>query len=479
MSRVALIFALPLIMAIFPASSAADIPVFTSSIWGVPEDEGVWWSLDGGPKIHSKAELEVMCLARQQEIYAGKACTYWPVEGPNRFSTNEWRMTCPVDYYCYGQKTIYILAYYTHKTCPTGYQENKPDPYAVWDPEVPNACVLINLPTLKNLGDGDCRKQPTTLNPISIGSGNKYLQETDYAPPLNTRLGLVRHYNSNAGVTGGIGANWRINGSLYLLKSTTMLANRPDHKVLVFTMQGGQWTPDADVSDRLTTLKDAGGNTIGWDLKTRDDVIERYNTGGAMVSRTYRSGLVQAINRPADDLAIADQFGRMVMLDFNASGKLSSMMDLAGNLTTYTHDSNNNLVTVTYPDGSVRQYHYEHPAHKNALTGITDERGVRYITYSYDANGKAVGEVLADGVESYGLTFGTNSTIVTDPLGTQRTYNFQTILGVVKNTGVSQPGGSGCGPAAEAMTYDANGNVSSRTRAAPTSTARRPRTPTI
>jgi YD repeat-containing protein len=48
-------------------------------------------------------------------------------------------------------------------------------------------------------------------------------------------------------------------------------------------------------------------------------------------------------------------------------------------------------------------------------------------------------------------------------LGTARTTNFTTILGVVKSTGQSQPGGSGCGAAASALTYDANGNISSRT----------------
>jgi YD repeat-containing protein len=38
-----------------------------------------------------------------------------------------------------------------------------------------------------------------------------------------------------------------------------------------------------------------------------------------------------------------------------------------------------------------------------------------------------------------------------------------TVLGVVKGAGESQPGGSGCGPASEAATYDGNGNVASRT----------------
>ena len=49
------------------------------------------------------------------------------------------------------------------------------------------------------------------------------------------------------------------------------------------------------------------------------------------------------------------------------------------------------------------------------------------------------------------------------PAGHIRTYTFQTILEVTKSTGSSQPGGAGCGPASSSITYDANGNVSSRT----------------
>lgn len=160
---------------------------------------------------------------------------------------------------------------------------------------------------------------------------------------------------------------------------------------------------------------------------------------------------------------ISDSMGRPLSLTYDASNRIATLTDPSGAITTYSYDPNSNLSSVTYPDGSIRQYHYENATFKNALTGITDERGVRYITYSYDSNGKAVGEVLAGGMGSYSLTFNPSNTIVTDPLGTQRTYNFQMILGAVKSTGQSQPGGSGCGPASEAMTYDANGNVASRT----------------
>jgi YD repeat-containing protein len=50
------------------------------------------------------------------------------------------------------------------------------------------------------------------------------------------------------------------------------------------------------------------------------------------------------------------------------------------------------LVTVTRPDGKLRRFHYEDETLNNAyaLTGITDERGVRYSTFRYDAEGRPI-----------------------------------------------------------------------------------------
>jgi YD repeat-containing protein len=55
---------------------------------------------------------------------------------------------------------------------------------------------------------------------------------------------------------------------------------------------------------------------------------------------------------------------------------------------------------------------------------------------------------------------GDGSTTVTDALGTARIFSYTTVLGVMKNTGISAlcPG---CGPVPKARTYDANGNVTS------------------
>jgi YD repeat-containing protein len=105
-----------------------------------------------------------------------------------------------------------------------------------------------------------------------------------------------------------------------------------------------------------------------------------------------------------------------------------------------------------------------------ALTGIIDETGRRIATYSYDSQGRAVGtRNWADASQSQAvngatLSFSTpGTTVVTDALGTQRTYTFTAIDGRVLMTGQSQSGGAGCGPAASSITYDAQANVTSRT----------------
>jgi YD repeat-containing protein len=170
---------------------------------------------------------------------------------------------------------------------------------------------------------------------------------------------------------------------------------------------------------------------------------------------------------------VNDQLGRSLNFTYDASSRLATMTNPAGVVYafTYSPEDNNNLTAVTYPDGKVNTFHYENPTFPHALTGITNENGNRYATWTYDEAGKAISSEHAGGVEKFTLVYNTNgpfyapnpiSTVVTDPRGSKRTYNFTNILGVVKSTGQSQPSGSGCSASAAAFTYDVNGNVSSR-----------------
>ncbi len=51
--------------------------------------------------------------------------------------------------------------------------------------------------------------------------------------------------------------------------------------------------------------------------------------------------------------------------------------------------------------GPTTTYHYEDITDKFALTGITDERGIRYATYGYDASQRAISTEQAGGIDRY------------------------------------------------------------------------------
>ena len=101
------------------------------------------------------------------------------------------------------------------------------------------------------------------------------------------------------------------------------------------------------------------------------------------------------------------------------------------------------------------------------MTGITDENTAPYATYTYDSLGRvsfaARLATPAQQVDKYTLTYGSGSAAVTDPLGVARTFSFQSIVNVLRDTAVSQAGSWFSQNNYSATTYDANGNVSSRT----------------
>ena len=98
------------------------------------------------------------------------------------------------------------------------------------------------------------------------------------------------------------------------------------------------------------------------------------------------------------------------------------------------------------------------------VTGILDELGNRYASYEYDNLGRVVRTERAGSVQRYGFVYPTATrTLVVEPLGPQRTHDFQHIAGVLSQVLSTQPAGAGCGPSSSAITYDAQANVSSRT----------------
>lgn len=311
-------------------------------------------------------------------------------------------------------------------------------------------------------------------NPINPLTGNKFQIETDYAGAGTYPLRFERYYNSNTGVgSGRIGARWRHTFDRSIsVSGTNATVSRPDGKRFVFTQSGANWVAPADVMDRLIQI--AGGWTY---FSAPNDEVETYNSTGRLSSIANRAGVshVLAYDGSGRLATVTHSLsGRTLTFSYDIASRIVSMTDPAGKVFGYAYVTGN-LARVTYPDDTpettdnpVRTYVYNEPANTSDtnlpshLTGIVDEKGDRFTTYQYAADGRAISTERYAGAFRYSVAYNVDGTsTVTDPLNTARIYGAQTIQGAPRHTGVNQPCDR-CGLAAS-ITYDASGFLSGAT----------------
>lgn len=340
-------------------------------------------------------------------------------------------------------------------------------------------------------------------NPINIGTGNKFQVEMDYASNDDGGLRFERIYNSLGGnapdwadptaILDGVGVNWRHNwqGALRFVQTGEIHAARWDGRVTRFKQSGSVWVVKADGKESLTAL--SGG---GWLLTTEQNVAETYDADGKLVSivdasgkqttLTYSDGTSSSVYDgtttpllPGMLVKVTDFRGRVLELRYyrtvladnsiNPKGAmLSKVVDPAGQVYEYDYDANLNLLSVKYPGTATpRTYLYNESAYMSGtsrpffLTGILDEAGNRYATYSYLATGRGASTQHAGGVENYGFTYpAAGQTTMTEPLLAVKTTTHQLVLGKVLPGTVTQPC-VGCGTSTSRTIYDARGNPAS------------------
>jgi YD repeat-containing protein len=409
-------------------------------------------------------------------------------------ATITWTSTVPnsgVDTTCGGTNVSFgTLRRQRDVICLPPYQPNGiTSPVNTWCFRLPDTRDVN-----KGVGPQSCTAcaAPSTTNPINIALGNKHQEEVDYSGSGPFPLTFTRYYNSLHGfntvsngqvisVRFGMHSNWRhtYERSIIVAASTrftTAFAYRPDGKVLRFNLVNGAYVGEADVNDRLQQLFDASNQPAGWQYTmSPTDEVETYDVDGTLLSITNRAGLTQTLAYDALGRlsAVTDPAGRRLLFAYDSfGGRLSTLTDPAGQVITYAYatlsDQSSNLTSVTYQDGRARTYLYNEATSSqgnvpHALTGIQDENGDRYGTYTYDGNAAAIGAKNGINANAYALNIGSTSTEVTDPLGVKRTYSFKNVQGVARTTALSQACDYCGGANVKAQIPDANGNPASRT----------------
>ncbi|MEF8770933.1 DUF6531 domain-containing protein [Candidatus Accumulibacter contiguus] len=317
-------------------------------------------------------------------------------------------------------------------------------------------------------------------NPIVPGQGCKVQWETDYAFAGTSPLAFKRYYDSQSPYHVGsasrrsLGNRWRHHYDVLLnpaAATNLVLMLRDDGQILYFRPRPGsatQWIGDADIVGQLEKT------ATGWTYRDSDDAVETYDASGRRLTRTDRDGLslrfsyAPGANTPS---RVEDHFGRRLTFTHDSQGLLSELTDPAGHKVIYTYDAAGNLITVTYPDGTTRSYTYTslpvagqvEPA---LLTGLTDENGVPYAHWTYDSSALVASSEHAGGVDQHRLSYQKDGSgkitgaTHTNPFNAVSEYRFQEILGAHKINSISHallPG------VTQRFTYDANGNLSTRT----------------
>lgn len=336
---------------------------------------------------------------------------------------------------------------------------------------------------------------PFEGDPINTSTGNFYRQETDFESPSG--LMFRRFYNSSARAPGSsLGRQWRhlFDRRLEVLAPTTGAAGdrtfiraiRPDGSSELFTRTPSGWTVDADVADVLVDREAGTGYALQLAANRQTEVYdatgllkEVYDSAGRkLLSLQYSDATTPADVAPVAGLllTVGDVSGRTLSFKYDASSRLTTMMLPDGSSQAFGYNPAGQLASVTYPDATSKGYIYNETANSptvsgtSFLTGIVDEKGIRYETIKFDYNHRAYHAEFAGGVDITTLDYaastwkGTLPVTVKGPLGATSKLGFvDTGKGRLMPAGGSAACGDQCNQPYKAMTYDVNGYPASVT----------------
>jgi len=343
---------------------------------------------------------------------------------------------------------------------------------------------------------------------VDLASGLAVTRSGDVSiPSLQGGTTLGRIYRTDSTAPGPFGPGTSTNFGSFLDTAFPQNANQinfvlPEGNPLPFAKQ-----PDGTFVNRTVPQLQGAVMTVhpdkSTDLRYKDGhvlhfVPATFQLGSLLTSITDPNGSTITISRdaakPQQIATITDPFGRSLVLTYDASDHITSVTDPIGRTVQYTYNAQGLLVMVTGAAGGMTAYTYDA---QNRLTQMTDARGVVVVQYTYDANGRVSQQIAADGgVTSFSYTLLNPAApalspvlraTVTDPLRNQTSYHFNPqgfLLDVTDALGqtrifdresgtnrlLSVHGAAGCAVCGAAgadvtFTYDATGNVLTRTDA--------------
>lgn len=246
----------------------------------------------------------------------------------------------------------------------------------------------------------------------------------------------------------------------------TVQINRPDGTGYKFDYINGKWV---DVWGKSGELEWLGDLHDGWKL-ILGDTTEYYSASGKLTRIENSIGQYIDLSYSGSVITITDQNSRIYSVSTNSGLRLNNVKDPAGNTFSLTF-SGPLLETISYPDDTpldasdnpTKQFLYEDENSKALLTGIIDQNNVRYATWEYDSDKRAIFSEHAYGAERVEFNYPDDfTTEVTNALGKKTTYHFGVVPTIKygltrKLTRVEGHASSNCLASNKSITYNPEG----------------------
>ena len=296
-------------------------------------------------------------------------------------------------------------------------------------------------PTVTCCNSAPC---PTAASPIDLSSGVDIIRATDIAidGPLGS-ISIDRVMRTLSTTPGPFGIGTNFSYGFYLLTFAFVTGQGP---ITLVMPDGNQFSFSLQPDGTLTniTIPSLRGAVITipssgvYNLRWKNGIVYQFQANGnrtayfASIMDPNGNTISLTVNPsvPGQVTQVTDPVGRNLNLSYDTSGRVTSVTDPIGRMVQYTYNAAGYLTTFTDPNGGMTSYFYDS---QNNLSSVKNPRGIITEQNTYDANGRVIQQIQADGgIYQFAYTLLNPlapasppiMTMVTDPLGRNTTYRF-------------------------------------------------------
>ncbi|MEE4149974.1 DUF6531 domain-containing protein [Pseudomonas viridiflava] len=312
--------------------------------------------------------------------------------------------------------------------------------------------------SMKGAANDSVCTSPSTFagNPINFTYGNKFQNEIDLK---SNTLQVSRFYNSLDGL-------WRHSFSTHLFFS--------DRSAVMVAADGGE-TYFSFGDDGHAMGSNAGQlvrRSDSWIYNGASREVLLFSLSGDLIEVRYIGGEVYKLSYSQVDagrrITVHNSYGESVILVENSRRELKEVLSHSVHIV-FLYNENRQLYERRSSFGSalsVRTYHYENEYNTTLLTGITDERGIRFASWAYDRAGRAISSQHSNSTGLVKISYKSGEySVVTNELGKDTIYRYEVISGIKRLVEIKGEPTPDCPASNSSYTYNERGQVLTKTDA--------------